>query len=138
MLCGGCSELVRAGFETLVEAGYQPEIAYFECLHELKLIVDLMYEHGISGMRYSISETAEYGDVTRGPRIITQETRAEMRRILAEIQSGEFAREWILENQAGRPVYTALTRKGADSLIEQVGQKLRGMMSWISSGKTLE
>jgi len=138
VLCGGCSELVRAGFETLVEAGYQPEIAYFECLHELKLIVDLMYEHGISGMRYSISETAEYGDVTRGPRIITQETRAEMRRILAEIQSGEFAREWILENQAGRPVYTALTRKGADSLIEQVGQKLRGMMSWISSGKTLE
>src|SRR5665811_1607555 len=115
-----------------VDAGYQPEIAYFECLHELKLIVDLMYEHGISGMRYSISETAEYGDVTRGPRIITQETRAEMRRILAEIQSGEFAREWILENQAGRPVYTALTRKGAASLIEQVGQKLRGMMSWIS------
>jgi ketol-acid reductoisomerase len=138
VLCGGCSELVRAGFETLVEAGYQPEIAYFECLHELKLIVDLMYEHGISGMRYSISETAEYGDVTRGPRVITQETRAEMRRILGEIQSGEFAREWILENQAGRPVYNALTRRDAGSQIEQVGKKLRGMMSWISSGKTLE
>jgi ketol-acid reductoisomerase len=138
VLCGGCSELVRAGFETLVEAGYQPEIAYFECLHELKLIVDLMYEHGISGMRYSISETAEYGDVTRGPRVITQETRAEMRRILGEIQSGEFAREWILENQAGRPVYNALTRRDAGSQIEQVGKKLRGMMSWISGGKSLE
>jgi ketol-acid reductoisomerase len=138
VLCGGCSELVRAGFETLVEAGYQPEIAYFECLHELKLIVDLMYEHGISGMRYSISETAEYGDVTRGPRVVTQETRAEMRRILGEIQSGEFAREWILENQAGRPVYNALTRKAAGSQIEEVGKKLRGMMSWISGGKALE
>ena len=138
VLCGGCSELVRAGFETLVDAGYQPEIAYFECLHELKLIVDLMYEHGISGMRYSISETAEYGDVTRGPRVITQETRAEMRRILGEIQSGEFAREWILENQAGRPVYNALTRRDAGSQIEQVGKKLRGMMSWISGGKSLE
>ena len=138
VLCGGCSELVRAGFETLVEAGYQPEIAYFECLHELKLIVDLMYEHGISGMRYSISDTAEYDDVTRGRRVISEETRAEMRRILKEVQTGEFAREWILENQAGRPVYNALVRKDAESQIEQVGKKLRGMMSWISGGKTLE
>ncbi len=138
VLCGGCTELVRAGFETLVEAGYQPEIAYFECLHELKLIVDLMYEHGISGMRYSISDTAEYGDVTRGPRIINEDTRDEMRRILGEIQSGEFAREWILENQAGRPVLNALTRRSADSEIEVVGKKLRGMMTWISGGGTLE
>ncbi|MBU2601496.1 MAG: ketol-acid reductoisomerase [Actinobacteria bacterium] len=138
VLCGGCTELVRAGFETLVEAGYQPEIAYFECLHELKLIVDLMYEHGISGMRYSISDTAEYGDVTRGPRIINEDTRDEMRRILGEIQSGEFAREWILENQAGRPVLNALTRRSAGSEIEVVGKKLRGMMSWISGGGTLE
>ncbi len=138
VLCGGCTELVRAGFETLVEAGYQPEIAYFECLHELKLIVDLMYEHGISGMRYSISDTAEYGDVTRGPRIINEDTRDEMRRILGEIQSGEFAREWILENQAGRPVLNALTRQSANSEIEVVGKKLRGMMSWISTGGSLE
>ena len=107
MLCGGVSELIRAGFETLVDAGYQPEIAYFECLHELKLIVDLIYEHGISGMRYSISDTAEYGDMTRGKRIISDETREEMAYILEEIQSGEFAREWILENMAGRPVYNA-------------------------------
>jgi ketol-acid reductoisomerase len=138
VLCGGCTELVRAGFETLVEAGYQPEIAYFECLHELKLIVDLMYEHGISGMRYSISDTAEYGDVTRGPRVINEETRAEMRRILGEIQSGAFAREWILENQAGRPMYNALTRQAAGSEIELVGKKLRDMMSWISGGKALD
>ncbi len=138
VLCGGCSELVRAGFETLVEAGYQPEIAYFECLHELKLIVDLMYEHGISGMRYSVSDTAEYVDVTRGPRIINEDTRDEMRRILGEIQSGEFAREWILENQAGRPVLNALTRQSAGSEIEVVGKKLRGMMSWISGGGALE
>jgi len=138
VLCGGCSELIRAGFETLVEAGYQPEIAYFECLHELKLIVDLIYEHGISGMRYSISDTAEYGDVTRGRRIINAETRAEMGRILAEIQSGEFAREWILENQAGRPMYNALTRRDAESRIEMVGEKLRSMMSWIGEGKQLE
>jgi len=138
VLCGGCSELIRAGFETLVDAGYQPEIAYFECLHELKLIVDLIYEHGISGMRYSISDTAEYGDVTRGRRIINAETRAEMRRILGEIQSGEFAREWILENQAGRPMYNALTRRDAQSRIETVGEKLRSMMSWIGAGKKLE
>ncbi|OPZ79898.1 MAG: Ketol-acid reductoisomerase [Actinobacteria bacterium ADurb.Bin444] len=138
VLCGGCSELIRAGFETLVAAGYQPEIAYFECLHELKLIVDLIYEHGISGMRYSISDTAEYGDVTRGRRIITEETRAEMRRILGEIQRGEFAREWILENQAGRPVHNALTRRDAESQIEVVGKALRSMMSWIGAGKKLE
>jgi ketol-acid reductoisomerase len=137
VLCGGCTELVRAGFETLVEAGYQPEIAYFECLHELKLIVDLIYEHGISGMRYSISDTAEYGDVTRGRRIINEDTRDEMREILREIQDGEFAKEWILENQAGRPVYNALVRRDAESEIEEVGKNLRGMMSWISGGKTL-
>ena len=123
--------MVRAGFDTLVAAGYQPEIAYFECLHELKLIVDLMYEGGISYMRYSISDTAEYGDITRGRRIISEETRAEMRRILKEIQSGEFAREWILENMAGRPVYNALKKKDSEHLIEQVGAKLRAMMSWI-------
>lgn len=131
VLCGGVTELVRAGFDTLVEAGYQPEIAYFECLHELKLIVDLMYEGGISYMRYSISDTAEYGDLTRGKRIITDETRWEMERILEEIQSGEFAKEWILENMAGRPVYNALKRQGSEHLIEQVGKKLREMMSWI-------
>ena len=131
VLCGGLTELVRAGFDTLVEAGYQPEIAYFECLHEMKLIVDLMYENGIQNMRYSISDTAEYGDVTRGPRIITAETRKEMKRILGEIQSGQFAREWILENIAGRPVYKALVRQGKEHLIEKVGAKLRSMMSWI-------
>jgi len=131
VLCGGASELVRAGFDTLVEAGYQPEIAYFECLHELKLIVDLMYEGGIANMRYSISDTAEYGDITRGRRVINEETREEMRVILDEIQSGEFAREWILENIAGRPVYTAVTRIDREHLIEQVGKKLRSMMGWI-------
>lgn len=131
VLCGGASELVRAGFDTLVEAGYQPEIAYFECLHELKLIVDLMYEGGISNMRYSISDTAEYGDLTRGRRVISDDTRYEMRKILDEIQSGEFAREWILENMAGRPVYNALKKRDEEHLIEQVGKKLRSMMSWI-------
>jgi len=131
VLCGGITELVRAGFDTLVEAGYQPEIAYFECLHELKLIIDLIYERGISYMRYSISDTAEYGDLTRGRRIITEETREEMRRILEEIVSGEFAREWILENQAGRPVYHALRRRDAEHVIEQVGRELRSMMSWL-------
>ena len=131
VLCGGASELVRAGFDTLVEAGYQPEIAYFECLHELKLIVDLMYEGGISNMRYSISDTAEYGDITRGRRVINEETREEMRVILDEIQSGEFAREWILENMAGRPVYSAVKRIDSEHLIEQVGKKLRSMMGWI-------
>lgn len=131
VLCGGMTELVSAGFDTLVEAGYQPEIAYFECLHELKLIVDLMYEGGISFMRYSISDTAEYGDLTRGSRIVTAETREEMRRILEEIRSGEFAREWILENQAGRPVFNALRRRAASQLVESVGKRLRSMMSWL-------
>jgi len=134
VLCGGCTELVTAGFDTLVEAGYNPEIAYFECLHELKLIVDLMWEKGIAGMRYSISDTAEYGDLTRGPRVIDENVRETMAEILSEIQSGEFAREWILENQANRPVYNALKRQGKEHLIETVGKDLRGMMSWISEG----
>ena len=132
VLCGGVTELVRAGYDTLVEAGYDPEMAYFECLHELKLIVDLIYEKGISGMRYSISNTAEYGDMTRGPRIITEETRAEMRKILHEIQSGQFAREWLTENQVGRPSFNALARRQAEHPIEEVGKRLRGMMSWIN------
>ena len=135
VLCGGVSELVKAGFDTLVEAGYQPEIAYFECLHELKLIVDLIYEHGIGGMRYSVSDTAEYGDLTRGTRVISEEVREEMRYILEEIQTGEFAREWLLENQVGRPVYNALKREGEKHEIEVVGRELRGMMSWLGSGK---
>ena len=134
VLCGGAMELVTAGFDTLVEAGYQPEIAYFECLHELKLIVDLMWEKGIAGMRYSISDTAEYGDLTRGPRVIDGNVRETMRELLAEIQSGEFAREWILENQANRPVFNALQRQGKEHLIETVGKELRGMMSWIDEG----
>ncbi len=131
VLCGGTSELVRAGFETLVEAGYAPEMAYFECLHELKLIVDLMYEKGITGMRAAISDTAKYGDVTRGKRIITGQTRDEMKRILSEIQSGDFAREWIEENRQNRPNFTPMLQKEADSQIEQVGEKLRSNMSWI-------
>jgi ketol-acid reductoisomerase len=135
VLCGGTSELVKAGFDTLVEAGYQPEIAYFECLHELKLIVDLMYEGGLSWMRHSISDTAQYGDLTRGTRIITAETRQEMRRILAEVQSGRFAREWILENQAHRPVFNAINRREQEHLIEKVGRELRKMMPWIRRGK---
>jgi len=133
VLCGGATALVQAGFETLVEAGYQPELAYFECLHELKLIVDLMYEKGIAGMRYSISNTAEYGDLTRGPRIVDERTRDEMKKILGEIQSGEFAKEWLLENQVGRPRFNALARAGADQQIEHVGRRLRGMMSWIDT-----
>jgi len=135
VLCGGVTELVRASFDTLVEAGYQPEIAYFECLHELKLIVDLMYEGGISFMRYSISDTAEYGDLTRGKRVITAETRREMKRMLEEIQNGSFAREWILENQVGRPVFNALRKKEAEHLIEVVGKKLRSMMGWLKEKK---
>jgi ketol-acid reductoisomerase len=131
VLCGGVSELVKASFDTLVEAGYQPEIAYFECLHELKLIVDLFYQGGISFMRYSVSDTAEYGDYSRGQRIITEETRETMREILAEVQSGEFAREWILENQAGRPVFNALRRAEKEHPIEEVGAKLRAMMPWL-------
>ncbi len=131
VLCGGVTALIKASFETLVEAGYQPEVAYFECLHELKLIVDLIYEAGISGMRYSVSDTAKYGDVTRGPRIINEDVREEMWEILEEIQSGEFAREWILENQAGRPVFNALLKRDAEHPIEEVGKELRAMMSWI-------
>jgi len=131
VLCGGCTALVKAGFETLVEAGYQPEIAYFECMHELKLIVDLMYAKGMAGMRDSISNTAEYGDLTRGPRIVTAETKAAMKQMLRDIQTGVFAREWILENQAGRPVLNALRRQERGHLIESVGAKLRGMMSWL-------
>jgi ketol-acid reductoisomerase len=135
VLCGGLTALVRAGFETLVEAGYQPESAYFECLHELKLIVDLMYEEGISGMRYSISDTAKYGDVTRGSRIITDETKAEMRRILDEIQDGRFAEEWIAESRGGRKRFHQLLDEGAKHQVEAVGGKLRAMMPWISAGK---
>jgi ketol-acid reductoisomerase len=138
VLCGGATALVQAGFETLVEAGYAPEMAYFECLHELKLIVDLMYEGGIANMRYSISNTAEYGDLTRGPRIITHETRAEMRRILAEIQTGEFAREYILENLAGAPTLKAKRRLGREHPVEEVGARLRGMMPWISANKLVD
>ncbi|MFA4910686.1 MAG: ketol-acid reductoisomerase [Desulfobacteria bacterium] len=131
VLCGGVSELVRAGFDTLIEAGYQPEIAYFECLHELKLIVDLFYEGGISYMRYSVSDTAEYGDLMVGRRIINQDTRKEMKKVLEEVQNGKFAREWILENQANRPVYNALKKQDGEHLIEVVGKKLRSMMGWI-------
>ncbi len=138
VLCGGATALVQAGFETLVEAGYAPEMAYFECLHELKLIVDLMYEGGIANMRYSISNTAEYGDLTRGPRVITDETRAEMRRILREIQNGEFAREFILENQAGAPTLKAKRRIGREHPIEAVGKQLRDMMPWIKANKIVD
>ena len=121
------------GFETLVEAGYQPESAYFECMHELKLIVDLMYQGGLNYMRYSISNTAEYGDYTRGPRIVTEQTRVEMKKILAEIQSGQFAREWILENKAGKPGFLATKRREREHPVEQVGKRLRGLMTWIDS-----
>lgn len=131
VLCGGVTELIKAGFDTLTEAGYQPEIAYFEVLNELKLIVDMIYEGGISWMRYSISDTAKYGDITVGKRIINQDTRAEMKRVLARIQNGEFASDWILENQAGRPVYNALIKKEAEHPIEEVGRKLRAMMPWL-------
>lgn len=135
VLCGGLTELIRAAFDTLVEAGYQPEVAYFECLHELKLIVDLIYEGGISYMRYSISDTAEYGDMTRGPRVIDQRVRQTMKEILKEIQDGTFAREWILENMAGRPVFNALRKQQASHPIEEVGRRLRSMMSWIKEPK---
>ncbi len=131
VLCGGVTELVKAGFDTLVEAGYQPEIAYFEVCHELKLIMDIIYKRGIAGMRAGVSDTATYGDITRGKRIVTNETRAEMKKMLREVQDGSFAREWILENQTGRPVYNALMREEAAHLIEDVGRKLRAMMPWI-------
>jgi ketol-acid reductoisomerase len=131
VLCGGASELVMAGFDTLVEAGYQPEIAYFECLHELKLITDLIYKHGIYGMRKRVSDTAEYGDITRGPRIINEQTREEMKKILGEIQSGDFAREWMQENKDGRTNYNKLTEQQLERPIEKIGTELREMMPWI-------
>lgn len=133
VLCGGVSALVKAGFETLVEAGYQPEMAYFECMHELKLIVDLFYQGGLNYMRYSVSNTAEYGDYTRGNRIVTEQTKAEMKKILEEIQSGKFARDWLLENRAGQASFLATRRRERNHLIEKVGKQLRKMMSWISS-----
>jgi ketol-acid reductoisomerase len=134
VLCGGLTSLIMAGYETLVEAGYQPESAYFECLHEVKLIVDLIYEHGISGMRFSISDTAEYGDLTRGPRVISDGVRVEMKRILADIRSGAFAEEWIAENRAGRPNFNRLRAEGRQHPIEKVGEELRAMMPFISGG----
>ncbi|MBI2825878.1 MAG: ketol-acid reductoisomerase [Planctomycetia bacterium] len=133
VLCGGASALVKAAFETLVEAGYQPEMAYFECMHELKLIVDLFYQGGLNYMRYSVSNTAEYGDYTRGPRIVTDETRAEMKKILKEIQSGQFAREWILENRANAPAFKAMRRRERNHPVEIVGRQLRRLMSWINA-----
>jgi ketol-acid reductoisomerase len=138
VLCGGATALIMAGFETLVEAGYAPEMAYFECLHELKLIVDLIYEGGISNMRYSISNTAQYGDITRGPMLIDETVKKKMKEILISIQDGNFAKEWILENMAGRPTFNALTRKGEEHLIEKVGATLRGMMPWISKEKKVD
>ncbi|MDC4204996.1 MAG: ketol-acid reductoisomerase [Candidatus Manganitrophus sp.] len=138
VLCGGLTSLITAGYETLIEAGYSPEMAYFECLHEVKLIVDLVYEGGISNMRYSISNTARYGDLTRGPRIITDETKKEMKKILNEIQSGQFAKEWILENRARRPVFNALAKKGEAHPIEQVGEKLRAMMPWLKKDRLVD
>ncbi|AEA24056.1 ketol-acid reductoisomerase [Pseudonocardia benzenivorans] len=131
VLCGGAAALVQTGFEVLTEAGYAPEIAYFECLHELKLIVDLMYEGGIANERFSISDTAEYGDLTRGPRVVNAATKEEMKKILAEIQDGRFASEWVAEDEAGRPNFTRLQKQGAEHPIEQVGEKLRGLMSWV-------
>ena len=138
VLCGGLSALITAGYETLVEAGYAPEMAYFECLHEVKLIVDLIYEGGIANMRYSISNTAEYGDYSRGKRLINDSTKAEMKKILDEIQSGEFAREWVLENAAGQASFKAQRRRSAEHNIEEVGEKLRGMMPWITSGRLVD
>jgi ketol-acid reductoisomerase len=133
VLCGGVSALVKAAFETLVEAGYQPEMAYFECMHELKLIVDLFYQGGLNYMRYSVSNTAEFGDYTRGPRIVTDQTKAEMKKILTEIQTGHFAREWILENKANQPTFKAIRRRERSHQIEQVGKELRSMMTWIKA-----
>lgn len=138
VLCGGVTALIQAGFETLVEAGYPPEMAYFECCHEVKLIVDLIYEGGITNMRYSISDTAEYGDLTRGPRVVDAESKKEMKKILTEIQNGEFAREWILENKAGRPVYNALLKKGQEHPIEDIGGQLREMMSSLFKTKLVD
>jgi ketol-acid reductoisomerase len=131
VLCGGVSELIQAGFETLVDAGYDPEMAYFECLHEVKLIVDLIYEKGLAGMRFSISNTAEYGDYTRGKRVITPETRASMKQILSEIQSGDFAREWIAENRAGQESFQRMRAEQAGTQVEEIGKELRSHMDWI-------
>jgi ketol-acid reductoisomerase len=138
VLCGGLTSLIQAGFETLVEAGYSPEMAYFECLHEVKLIVDLIYQGGIANMRYSISTTAKFGDVTRGPRVVTEQTKQEMKRILAEIQQGQFAKEWVLENQANRPVYNALLKKGEAHPIEEIGARLRAMMPWLKKDQLVD
>ena len=138
VLCGGLSHLIQAGFETLVEAGYAPEMAYFECLHEVKLIVDLIYEGGIANMRYSISNTAEYGDYVTGPRIVTEETKKEMKRVLRDIQTGKFARDWMLENKAGKPSFKASRRLSAEHPIEEVGGKLRAMMPWIGKNKLVD
>ncbi len=138
VLCGGLTSLIMAAYDTLVGAGYSPELAYFECLHEVKLIVDLIYEGGISNMRYSVSNTAKYGDLTRGPRIINEETRQEMKKILSEIQSGQFAKEWILENRANRPVFNALTKKGESHPIEKVGADLRAMMPWLKKQRLVD
>ncbi|MBH89852.1 MAG: ketol-acid reductoisomerase [Magnetovibrio sp.] len=138
VLCGGLMELVKNGFETLVEAGYAPEMAYFECLHEVKLIVDLMYEGGMANMRYSISNTAEYGDYSTGPRIITSETKAEMKRVLDDIQSGRFTRDWILECKAGQPSFKATRRRNAEHPIEEIGTKLRAMMPWIAQNQLVD
>jgi len=138
VLCGGLTALIQAGYETLVEAGYAPEMAYFECLHEVKLIVDLIYEGGLANMRYSISNTAEYGDYTRGPRIVTDETKAEMKRVLDEIQTGKFARDWMLENQVGQTSFKAMRRRAAEHNIEEVGERLRGMMPWIGANRLVD
>ncbi|MDY0029456.1 MAG: ketol-acid reductoisomerase [Pseudobdellovibrionaceae bacterium] len=138
VLCGGVCALIKAGYETLTEAGYAPEMAYFECLHEMKLIVDLMYEGGMANMRYSISNTAEYGDYTRGPRVVTDETKAEMKRILDDIQSGRFTRDWMLECQAGQPSFKATRRREAEHSIEEVGERLRAMMPWIAKNKLVD
>lgn len=138
VLCGGLAQLIKYGFETLVEAGYAPEMAYFECLHEVKLIVDLIYEGGISNMRYSISNTAQYGDMTRGPRVIDPQVKENMREILDEIQTGVFAKEWMLENKVNRPTFNALTKMGEEHPIEVVGSKLRGMMSWLGKNKIVD
>ncbi|CAO3407377.1 ketol-acid reductoisomerase [Azospirillum largimobile] len=138
VLCGGLTELIRAGYETLVEAGYAPEMAYFECLHEVKLIVDLMYEGGMANMRYSISNTAEYGDYRTGPRIITAETKAEMKRVLTDIQEGRFVRDWMLECKAGQPSFKAIRRRNAEHEIEKVGEKLRAMMPWIAERRLVD
>ncbi len=138
VLCGGLTSLIQAGYETLVDAGYAPEMAYFECLHEVKLIVDLIYEGGLANMRYSISNTAEFGDYTRGPRIVTDETKVEMKRVLDDIQSGRFTRDWVLENKAGTPSFKAMRRRSAEHPIEDVGERLRAMMPWIAANKLVD